>query len=97
MFSSRTIRDMIPMLVPDEDFLAVEGIKEQLDSTQADRDQELESINERLRGMNHTSASEVYSCHRSSTIAHLGSCKDFFEPTLDSAFSRRPCQVYQRT
>jgi hypothetical protein len=47
---SGVIREIIPIISPEDDFLAVTEIENQIGTTQESREKDLESITEKLRG-----------------------------------------------
>jgi hypothetical protein len=50
------------VIVPDDDFMAVEALQQQIADTQATRTKDLENINDKLKGKTLVSASKL-PCH----------------------------------
>lgn len=46
----QTLQTLRPVIVPDDDFMAVEALQQQIGNTQATRTKEVENINDKLKG-----------------------------------------------
>ncbi|KAF9653035.1 hypothetical protein BDM02DRAFT_3265692 [Thelephora ganbajun] len=64
----QTLQTLRPVIVPDDDFMAVEALQQQIADTQVTRTKDLESINDKLKGLLRALEAAKISCSRPTSV-----------------------------
>ncbi|KAF9792334.1 hypothetical protein BJ322DRAFT_1016150 [Thelephora terrestris] len=64
----QTLQTLRPVIVPDDDFMVVEALQQQIGNTQATRTKEVENINDKLKGLLRALEAAKISCSRPTSV-----------------------------
>jgi len=64
----QTLQTLRPVIVPDDDFMAVEAIQQQIRNAQATRTKDLENVNDKLKGLLRALEAAKLSCSRPTSV-----------------------------
>jgi len=64
----QTLKTLRPVIVPDDDFMAADALQQHIASTQAERTKELESINDKVKGLLRALEAAKVSCSRPPSV-----------------------------